>query len=65
MKFAIIFHNFSAIAGYTKELPPPIHLLNGLAYLVVMLSSWIKSRQVCKCCAVAIVQSTTYLCADL
>ncbi|XP_065909719.1 lysine-specific demethylase 7B-like [Dysidea avara] len=36
------------LQGYTKELPPPIHLLNGLAYLVVVLSSWIKSRQAYK-----------------
>lgn len=33
------------LQGYTKELPPPLHLLNGLAYLVVVLSSWVKSRQ--------------------
>ena len=42
------FINFSPLfTGYTKELPPPLHLLNGLAYLVVVLSSWVKSRQVC------------------
>ena len=43
------FINFSLplFTGYTKELPPPLHLLNGLAYLVVVLSSWVKSRQVC------------------